>query len=84
MTALGISSGWREQVSKAKRKTQRRPTSVAAAAPEARRSEGGSGSGSGSSEFKPDYKYVVKDLKRIGLLAGSLILGLIILSFFLK
>lgn len=69
-------------MSKAKRKTQRRPTSVAAAAPEARRSEGGSGSG--SSEFKPDYKYVVKDLKRIGLLAGSLILGLIILSFFLK
>jgi len=69
-------------VSNANRKSQRRTTPADAAAPEARRTQGGPSSGSG--EFKPDYKYVVKDLKRIGLLAGGLILGLIILTFFLK
>jgi len=68
-------------VSKAK-KSQRRPTPTAGASPEVRLPEGGSLSAGG--EFKPNYTYVVKDLKRIGLLAGSLILGLIILSFFLK
>jgi hypothetical protein len=82
MTARGISSRWSEEVSKAKRKTQRRPTPAAGATAEARRAGGGTISGGG--EFKPDYTFVVKDLKRIGLLAGSLILGLIILSFFLK
>jgi hypothetical protein len=35
-------------------------------------------------EFKPDYTYVVRDLRRIGLLAGSLIIVLVVLSFFLK
>jgi hypothetical protein len=69
-------------VSKAKRKTQRRPIPAAGASTEARRAEGGTSSAGG--EFKPNYTYVVKDLKRIGLLAGSLILGLIILSLFLK
>jgi len=33
--------------------------------------------------FNPDYSYVVKDLKRIALIAGILILGLIGLSFVL-
>jgi hypothetical protein len=70
-------------VSKSKHKTQRRPTAVPrAAAPEARRAEGGSGIGGG--EFRPDYTFVKRDLRRIGLLAGSLILGLIILSIFLR
>jgi len=69
-------------VSKAKRKTQSRTTPAAGVAPEARRAEGGTPSG--GSEFRPDYTFVVKDLKRIALLAGALILGLIILSFFLK
>jgi hypothetical protein len=83
MTAREISSGWSEPVSKAKRKTQRRPMAVpGVAAPEARRAQGGSGLG--GSEFKPDYTFVKKDLRRIGLLAGSLILGLIILSIFLR
>jgi hypothetical protein len=81
MIAWKISRGWSEQVSKAKRKTQHRPTAAAGASPEGRRAGGGSVSGG---EFKPDYTFVLKDLKRIGLLAGSLILGLIILSFFLK
>ncbi len=33
--------------------------------------------------FNPDYSYVVKDLRRIGVLAGSFIAILVILSFFL-
>lgn len=37
-----------------------------------------------SAEFNPDYTYVIKDLKRIGILAGSFLGVLIILSFFIK
>ncbi len=35
-------------------------------------------------EFKPDYGYVIRDLKRIGILAGSFFAILIVLSFILK
>ena len=35
-------------------------------------------------EFNPDYSYVVKDLKRIGTLAGVFFVILIALSFFIK
>jgi hypothetical protein len=35
-------------------------------------------------EFNPDYTYVFKDLKRIGTLAGTFFVLLIVLSFFLK
>ena len=34
-------------------------------------------------EFNPDYTYVKRDLKRIGILAGSFFAILIVLSFFL-
>lgn len=34
-------------------------------------------------EFNPDYTYVIKDLKRIGTLAGSFFVLLIALSFIL-
>jgi hypothetical protein len=34
-------------------------------------------------EFKPDYTYVFRDMKRIGILAGSFLVILIVLSFFL-
>ncbi len=37
-----------------------------------------------ASEFNPDYSYVLKDLKRIGILAGSFFTLLIILSFIIK
>jgi hypothetical protein len=37
-----------------------------------------------SSEFNPDYSYVIKDLKRIGTLAGSFFVILIVLSIFLR
>lgn len=33
--------------------------------------------------FNPDYSYVKRDLRRIGILAGSFVLILIVLSFFL-
>ena len=35
-------------------------------------------------EFNPDYTYVKRDLRRIGVLAGSFFGLLIILSFFIK
>jgi len=38
----------------------------------------------GSGEFNPDYSYVIRDLKRIGIMAGSFFLILIALSFFLR
>lgn len=34
--------------------------------------------------FNPDYSYVAKDLKRIGTLAGTFFIVLIVLSFFLR
>ncbi len=35
-------------------------------------------------EFKPDYTHVYADLKRIGVLAGSFLVILVVLSFILK
>lgn len=35
-------------------------------------------------EFNPDYTLVVKDLKRVGILASSFVAILVILSFFLR
>lgn len=35
-------------------------------------------------EFKPDYTNVISDLKRIGILAGSFVVILVVLSFILK
>jgi hypothetical protein len=37
-----------------------------------------------SAEFNPDYTHVVKDLKRIGVLAGSFVVVLVALSFILR
>jgi hypothetical protein len=37
-----------------------------------------------SAEFNPDYTDVRRDLKRIGILAGSIITVLIVLSFIIK
>jgi hypothetical protein len=38
----------------------------------------------GPADFNPDYAPVVKDLKRIGILAGSFFAVLIILTFILR
>jgi hypothetical protein len=35
-------------------------------------------------EFKPDYSFIIKDLRFIGILAGFFITVLIVLSFILK
>ncbi len=35
-------------------------------------------------EFTPDYTYVVSDLRRIGMLAGTFFVILIVLSFIIK
>jgi len=35
-------------------------------------------------EFNPDYTHVKRDLRRIGVLAGSFFVLLVVLSFFLK
>lgn len=35
-------------------------------------------------EFNPDYSPVIKDLKRIGILAGSFLAILVVLSFILN
>ncbi len=43
-----------------------------------------SGSAPKQPVFNPDYSYVKKDLRRIGILAGSFVLVLIVLSFFLR
>lgn len=37
-----------------------------------------------STEFNPDYSHVKRDLSRIGLLAGTFFVLLIVLSFFLR
>lgn len=39
---------------------------------------------SSSVEFNPDYSQTIKDLKRIGLLAGSFFTLLVVISFFLR
>jgi hypothetical protein len=36
------------------------------------------------SDFNPDYSQTIKDLKRIGVLAGSFIAILVVISFFLR
>jgi len=37
-----------------------------------------------TSTFNPDYSNVIKDLKRIGMLAASFFIILIVLTFFLR
>ncbi len=33
--------------------------------------------------FNPDYRFVIRDVRRVGILAGSFIVILVVLSFFL-
>ena len=41
-------------------------------------------SSTSSTEFNPDYTYVKRDLSRIGVLAASFVVILVVLSFFIK
>lgn len=34
--------------------------------------------------FNPDYHFVIRDIHRVGILAGSFIVILVVLSFFLR
>jgi hypothetical protein len=43
-----------------------------------------SSSRASSTEFNPDYSQTIKDLKRIGILAGTFFTVLVIISFFLR
>jgi hypothetical protein len=61
---------------KARRIERRMITS--APAPAGVRSEGGPG------EFNPDYGYVRSDLRRIGILAGTFLVLLVVLSLVVK
>ena len=67
-------------MSKKKKKQARRTTSKA----DSPRAGGVQGKRRSDQEFNPDYSYVIKDLKRIGALAGTFFLALIILSFILN
>jgi hypothetical protein len=44
----------------------------------------GASSRMSSQEFNPDYSQTIKDLKRIGVLASSFFVVLVIISFFLR
>jgi len=63
--------------------SSQRPATPAARPVEARPSPSSRTSAS-SVEFNPDYSYVIRDLKRIGTLAGTFFVILIILSFILR
>ena len=67
------------------RKYKRQTRKGAAVSPAANAAAETAASASQSSDkkFNPDYSYVIKDLKRIGLLAGVFFGILIVLSFFL-
>lgn len=54
------------------------------ASPEAARPQAVSSRPGSSAEFKPDYSYVISDLKRIGILAVSFTVVLVALSFILN
>lgn len=60
-----------------RKKSLRRPNVPTAAATPA-------GAAPRRETFAADYEYVKKDLKRIGILAGSFIAALIALSFFIR
>ncbi len=69
-----------KKVKRQVRKSTPSSTAVAAAAPVLDISRGTTRS---DRDFNPDYSYVKKDLTRIAILAGSFIIGLIVLSFIL-
>lgn len=68
----------KRNVASTKKPTSNLPKSTPAAASTVSRYASPSG------EFNPDYTYVKKDLKRIGTLAGSFLVIMVILSFFLR
>jgi hypothetical protein len=70
-------------MAKYKRQTRKHSASITTEA-KAAGPTSGSGAGGSTSGFNPDYSYVVKDLRRIGVLAGTFIVVLVAISFFLR
>ena len=70
-------------VSKKRKKRQSRKSQATIAKAPSRINSGPSVTAATSSEFKPDYSQTIKDLKRIGILAGTFFVILIGLSFIL-
>jgi hypothetical protein len=68
----------------ANKSKRRSVSSNPAAAPVAVAAAPKAGTRAFSQEFKPDYTYVKQDLKRIAYLAGTFLVILIVLSFFLR
>jgi hypothetical protein len=82
-----IAAGRRTNVGRKRKKSQyRRPTvAPSPAGPTSFETEPRPVDGFGRSRsFNPDYTYVREDLRRIGLLAGSFIVLLIVGSFFFR
>ncbi len=71
----------KKQVRKATKRTS--PEMISSAAPQTSVSFS-SASRVSSSEFNPDYSQTKKDLKRIGILAGTFFTILVVISFFLR
>lgn len=69
---------------KMKRQTRRTSASTPVAVQESAAAPARGGITSYEKEFNPDYSQTVKDLRRIGILAGSFFTVLIILAFFLR
>jgi hypothetical protein len=63
------------------KKTKRQTRRVVNAAPE--KSTPDPLVGSRPTGFNPDYHFVISDIRRVGILAGSFIIILVVLSFFL-
>lgn len=70
------------------KKNKRQSRKVSASAPAATMASGSALAGEVSTrstyqDFSPDYTYVRKDLKRIGILAGSMFVFLVVMAFVL-
>ena len=66
-----------------KNKSKRKSQSSLVRSTQATASFGGLQRKEESVEFNPDYTYIKRDLRRIGILAGSIVAVLIALSFIL-
>ena len=61
-----------------------RSTSISSSPAKAAPTFAGIQRGAVSVEFNPDYSTIKTELKRVGILAGSFLAVLIVLSFFIK
>jgi hypothetical protein len=66
---------------KSKKRQSRKRSTPRASTAAVQEATGGKGS---AVNFNPDYSQTIKDLKRIGLLASTFFVILVILSFFLR